>query len=193
MRGRKSCVWGQAPEAGQAALADAGAGNLGGEFGKHEGRMGAPGIDTGGMRLHPRCRIESRPIRKRRERDSAAHCRLLSTHGRPNDRTNRGIPLPQGQPDRATAATRYMMPDPAHRSPAYGQPTPKAASTCSIGRCGRNDGLLPDRSGRPNSPSIGHSSSSPRKTSSGLTANPVPSRQKCPKPSLEYDFGQVLW
>jgi hypothetical protein len=57
----------------------------------------------------------------------------------------------------------------------------EAASTCSIGRSGSNDGLPPDRSAQPNSRSTGHSSSSLLKTSSGRSANRLPGTRKCAK------------
>src|ERR1700728_3089672 len=77
------------------------------------------------------------------------------------------------------------MPDPAHSSPAYGRPTPKAASTCSIGRSGRNNGSPAAHLARPNSRLTGHSSSLRLKTSSGPTAKHAPQAQKCAKSSLE--------
>src|SRR4051812_31205258 len=55
------------------------------------------------------------------------------------------------------------MPDPEHLSPACGRPTPRAASTCSIGRSGRNSGSPPDHSARPNPQSSGPTAEHPRR------------------------------
>ena len=81
-------------------------------------------------------------------------------------------------------AIPYTMPDPAHWSPACGRPTLKAASTFFIGRSGRNDGLQAAHLAQPNYQSIGHSSSSPMKTSSGPNAKRSPRAPKMRKLEL---------